>query len=180
MSDDLNEELNKTITLKSGDTEAQLTLADLADFDYNEIKEVELGFRFPVGKYRWKVNSGKVKAVARKNGPSVAAAAHELECMEVYGTVTAPNSEPIDEEKLVGKKFFYTRFIITDDDIGRYKKFLSLSGFKGQGKFIEIVEQQLVDHMFVASITHTVDKNDTSKTYVNINETSAKPAPVAA
>ena len=163
MSDD-------TYTIKQGNEEMEVSLADIAGIDMNDVEEFEGGFEpTPVGVYTLGCRDAGLDELA---GKAVIYFTFEI---EVCHAIIEGDSGK-DEDSIIGWEHKETIFIgDLAKSVGQAKAIMSKAGFRGQGSLQELLDE-FVGTSFIAPIKHRTDKNDKDRIYSNIVIKKIQPA----
>jgi hypothetical protein len=149
-----------------------VSLAELAGIDFSQVAE-KRSVRFPVGTFIWEVTADPEVPKLKKLGDKPAIG-FNLKCINAL----AIKDPSYKAEELIGQSHRETFFISSLEDFGYVKAFLNDIGVNAaQGNPLPLLEKS-VGMKFMASITHTPNKNDKdAPPYVNINREKGKIVP---
>ena len=174
----MSEEQDLDTMLNVGDE--TVSLADIANLDMEGVAEVRFSpLPKMIGVFKCTSMKLDVRDTKKQGKKPVIAAT-----FEVVG-VNACFDDEIEPESLIGRKHSEAWYLGVGDppnlveDIGRWKAFLADSGFTVVGNTNQICEA-VVDHIFVATIQHRKDPNDSDVTYSSFNMGKIKPYDPAA
>ncbi len=159
---------------EAGETiETEVSLADLAGIDMNNVDAFEGGFEpTPKGVFRFECKDAGLDIVETKNGDS-ATIYFDCEVQEVYALLD--DSE--DPEKLMGLNHRESIFVSDlAKSVGQAKAIMQNAGFSGSGT-LEQMQDAFCGHQFIAPIKHRKDKNDTDRVYANLVVKKITPVP---
>lgn len=151
------------------------TLAELAGLNLDDIAEKRM-FGFPRGIFSWEVmqEEDSLPHLEAINGKP--AAVVQFSCIDVHSVnpqdkAEIPNG---DVNTLIGKRHREAFFFSKLEDIGFLKAFINDVGGAKVGTFGERL-RSLGGLRFTAPIVKRKDKNDSDKTYTNIDRQKVKP-----
>lgn len=149
--------------------DGDFSLADLADLDVSDIKEIRFETH-PQGVYEFEVVNSSL--VEDTDGNAAKRFCAVVECKII--AVKAVLEPGVDKEALVGKTQTEKMFIKpgaepkkVQEAIGRIRAFVSDAGMVSTGKLGNIVAN-LKGHRFTGKIAHQKDQNDKSVVYARI------------
>ena len=151
-------------------------LSAIADFDMSDVEERRIS-ALPVGAYRLRCGEAKLDSIdGMKDGLATKRAAVIFTYKVIMVHKITDNEWPKDKDiaELVDKEHRETFFIRTPEDLGYIKAFVSDHGIALTGKLGEGLAQ-MAGREIDTFITRRADKNDSSKTYTNINRQKIKP-----
>ena len=159
--------MSSTFAVKNDDNEVEVSLADLAGIDMNEIEEFEGGFDVtPKGAYVFQVKDAKLSEIAE-----YAVVAFELEVVECMAIASGDKTP----ESMVGVIHEENIFIIdVKKSIGQAKFLMRQAGYTATGTLNELLDG-FCGTKFAAKIKHKAKKNDPDTIYANIDMKSVKP-----
>jgi len=163
--------MSDTLTVKNDGEEVEVTLADIANIDMNEVEAFEGGFEpTPKGVFTFDVKDAGLDTI---NGKAVIF--FETEIAEVHALV----DEDVDPEKLIGWKHKETIFVgDLAKSVGQAKAIMQNAGYVAQGN-LETLLDGFCGMQFIAPIGWRKDKNDTDRVYSNIKVAKIVPVPTA-
>ena len=150
---------------EAGETvETDVSLADIAGIDMNNVEAFEGGFEpTPKGVYLFDVKDAGLDTAETKNGES-AIIYFDLEVAKCLALVD-DEKEP---ESLVGWKHRETIFVgDLAKSVGKAKAIMQNAGFSGTGT-LEHMLDAFCGSQFISPVKQQKDKNDTDKIYANI------------
>ena len=168
MAEDNEIDMNETVNMGK-DT---ITLAELAGLSMDDIAE-KRGEAFPKGVFNWEVDSEAPPhlAIFGEGEKKAGFAVFKLKCLEVL--TVSDNEFTGDSNDLVGK-FHNENFRLgSEDSLGFLKAFLVDIGAPSGLPLIEQLKG-CAGLRFQAPISRKIDKNDSDKTYTNINRNKGK------
>lgn len=153
----MSEELN----ILNGGVETPVTLAEIADLDVSDVEISFGGFAItPKSTALWVIKDMGVKSFGEHIVVQI-----ECECEKCY----AVKSEEFDETTMIG--FKHNESIFLKDlakDLGLVKGFLERIGMTGVSK-LDAAMDAATGMKFVANITHSRNKDDPDKPWVNMD-----------
>ena len=158
-----------TVTVKTDNVEQEVSLAEIAGIDMNNVEAFEGGFEpTPKGIFRFECKDAGLDTIIDK-----AVIYFECEIAECYALV--------DDEKNADDMIGWTHretIFISDlaKSVGQAKAIMQNAGFTGSGTLEEMLDAFCGSH-FVAPIRHRKDKNDTDKIYSNLVVGKITPPP---
>lgn len=153
--------------VKMDDEEVNVSLADLAGIDMNEIEEYEGGFEVtPKGAYVFLVKDAKLSELG-----DYAVIAFELEVTDCMAVA----SEEKTTEQMVGV-IHEENIFITDvkKSVGQAKFLMRAAGYTATGTLNELLDG-FCGTKFAAKVKQKPKKNDPDTIYANIDMKSIKP-----
>lgn len=151
-----------------------VSLSDIANLDVSDVKEVRMGI-LPKLTARFRVTKMELTSRNTKKQGQKPVLAGQFEVVEVHNCL----DDEEDVDALVGRKHSEAWFIGVGDppnpveDIGRWKAFLTDTGFQAVGKTNQICEN-VIGHEFIATTQHRKDPNDSDITYCSFNPSKLK------
>lgn len=145
------------------------SLADLADLDVSDIKEIRFE-TLPQGSYEFEIGNADLEEGTDKDGAKRFNAIFPCKIVEVLAVL-----EPgVDKDSLIDKvqteKFFINPGVTQDkieEAIGRIRAFVSDTGNPSDGKLLPMIKNTK-GNRFKAKISHQKDKDDKSIVYARI------------
>ena len=144
---------------------SDFSLADLADLDVSEVKEIRFE-TLPQGIYDFIVKNPKLDEGTDKEQNKIFIFTCDCIIEEVV-TVLDPN---VDKDSLVGKSYNQRQNIDPSDaetGIGRVRAFVSDVGADSTGKLGDIIAR-IDEQRFRGKITHSKDRTDPSIVYARL------------
>ena len=157
------------VTIKQDGEEADVSLADIAGIDMNNVEAFEGGFEpTPKGVYLFEVKDAGLDTVNDK-----AVIYFECEVAAVYALV----DDDKDPESMIGWKHRESIFVgDLAKSVGQAKAIMQNAGFTGSGTLEQMLDA-FCGSQFVAPVKQRKDKNDTDKVYGNIVVGKITPPP---
>ena len=148
------------VTIKQGDEEMEVSLADIAGIDMNDVEAFEGGFEpTPKGVYLWEVKDAGLDTINEK-----AVIYFECECVECYTVLDDEKTE----EQMAGWKHRETIFVSDlAKSVGQAKAIMQNAGFTGSGSLTDMLDA-FCGSQFIAPVKQRRDKNDTDRVYANL------------
>lgn len=159
-----------TVQIKSGDELKEATVDQLLGFDLSQVEEVRGFPLIPEGVYEWHIKGWGNKIVnwVDTKNDNEERKSLVVECqLEAISCRQCKDNE-IDLSSLIGTAKTEGFFLANADDLGKVKAFFVDIGMSGSGKLQELCDQS-IGIEFVSPIKHRRDKNDTSKSYADID-----------
>lgn len=158
------------------------TLAELAGLNMDDVKE-QRGFVFPKGDFVWEISTDPENlprlGVIGEGDNASAAIIYPCKCLDVVRV--NDNEFTGNEADLIGKIHRETFFLNRDIEValGYNKAFLKDIGAPYVSGLAALIAASSGTR-FQAPITHTKNKNDADKVYVNLNRMKLKPVAAGA
>lgn len=164
--------MSEKITVKNDGEEVDVSLADIANIDMNEVEAFEGGFEpTPKGVFTFDVKDAGLETINDK-----AVIYFETEIAEVHALA----DDDADPEKLIGWKHKETIFVgDLAKSVGQAKAIMQNAGYEGTGTLEQLLDG-FVGSSFIAPTKHRRDKNDADRIYSNIVVGKITPVPAAA
>ena len=159
--------MSETFSVKNHDVEVDVTLADLAGIDMNEVEEFEGGFDVtPKGAYVFQVKDAKLAEIA--DYPVIPFTLEVVECMAVAADDKTP-------EGMVGVAHEENIFVMdVQKAVGQAKFLMRSAGYAATGSLNELLDG-FCGTKFAAKIKQKAKKNDPDTIYANLDMKSVKP-----
>ena len=162
--------MSDKMIVKNDGEEIEVSLADIANIDMNEVEAFEGGFEpTPKGVYQFLVKDAGLDTINDK-----AVIFFELEVEQVLALA----DDDKDPESLVGWKHKETIFVgDLAKSVGQAKAIMQNAGYVAQGN-LETLLDGFCGMSFIAPIGWRKDKNDTDRVYSNIKVGKITPVPM--